>query len=135
MSHSLTSSHSLTPPLPPSVSVLLNQATATVVTVFLFHSVVDKPQLHQLECLKVGGRQLRVVQEVAAKWEELAVHLEFSGSVIKIIKADHRYCEASCREMFHRWLAGEVTWKGLAEALRDMERGNLAEHVEQALSS
>ncbi len=100
---------------------------------FLSHSVVDKPQLHQLECLKVGGQQLRVVQEVAAKWEELALHLQFSGSVIQIIKADHRYCEASCREMFRRWLAGEVTWKVLAEALHDMCRRKLAERLQELL--
>ncbi len=106
---------------------------------FLFRSVADKPQLHQLECLKVGEQLLEIIHQLAPKWEKLALHL-IPDAEIQIIKADHRYCEASCREMFRRWLAGkmvlkEVTWKGLAEALREMGQGNLAERVEQTLSS
>ena len=64
---------------------------------------------------------MRVVQEVAAEWEKLALHLQFPHSVIQIIKTDHRYCEACSRELFRRWLEGEaelkeVTWKGLDES-------------------
>ena len=105
---------------------------------FLFDCVADKPQLHQLAHLRVGGQLLQIIQQVAPKWEKLALHL-VPDTVTQIIKTDHRYCEASCRELFRRWLEEkeelkEVTWKGLTEALYDMGQSTLAERVEQVLS-
>ena len=116
-----------------------NYVTATCsLSPFLFFSAADRPELHELESLKVSSEQLRIIQEVAIKWEKLALHLKFPDRVIEIIKKDHRHSsEDACREMLRRWLAGEsgqeVTWGQLIEALKDMQRSILAEAVQQLL--
>ena len=101
-----------------------------------------KPQLHQLLMLKGSeGKHKRIMQEVGAKWEELAILLEFEYCVIKLIKSDnsgkHGMTELCCQELLARWLDGEacqpVTWGKLVEVIRNLPNDRLATEIEQLL--
>ena len=76
---------------------------------------------------------MKIIQTVAADWEELAFMLQFSDSKIEKLRERDKCCE----EMFHRWLEGkacqEVTWERLIEALGDMGESTLAETIQQLL--
>ena len=100
-----------------------------------------KPKPHQLYLLKVGGRQKRIMLEVAADWEGLALLLEFDYSVIKLIRENNSgrdaRTERCCQDMLCRWLDGEacqpVTWERLVEAIRDIPNDKLATEIQELL--
>lgn len=82
----------------------------------------------------------KVIQKLAANWEEFAYTLQFSYEVVQNIHRDTANfgVESSCREVFTRWLNGEgcepITWERLIEALKDSDRSMLAEELEQRLA-
>ncbi len=101
-----------------------------------------KPKPHQLCVLKgSGGKQKRIMVAVAAKWEELAMLLEFDYCVVKVIRENNRgrdaMTERCCQDMFCRWLDGEacqpVTWERLVQAIRDLPNDTLATDIETLL--
>ncbi len=102
---------------------------------------MDKPKLHQLRLLRVGGEKVLIIQKVAVHWVGLALLLKFDYSVIKIIRENkkHDSCEDACLEMLHRWLEGEachqVTWRVLIQALKDIELDKFARRIEKLLHS
>ena len=69
---------------------------------------------------------MKIIETVAARWEEVALALHFEGHILRNIRYDpHIQCiDTSCREMFQKWLDGEgrepVTWKTLMDALIDI---------------
>ena len=96
----------------------------------------DKPKLHQLNCLKVGSKQLKLVQRIGVDWKQLGLALEFDYDLIEIIERNSHYrIEESCYELLNRWLDGEAcqptTWARLIEALRDAEYSELAIQLKQ----
>ena len=92
-----------------------------------------------MKVLAVGGEKVRVVQEVAVHWKDLAMALRFDYSLIKIIREDNKHdsCVEACEDMFHRWLEGEacqpVTWERLIEALKDIDQSTLGGTVHRLL--
>ena len=49
--------------------------------------VGDKPEMWQLQrFVGVSGRPVRVVEEVCADWEKLALALRFRGGVIRAVE-------------------------------------------------
>ena len=100
-----------------------------------------KPQLHQLDLLKVLDKKKRIILEVGVDWEKLALRLEFDHNVIRTVKENNsgkdERIESSCRDMLCRWLDGEacqpVTWERLVEAIRDIPRDTLATEIEDFL--
>lgn len=102
--------------------------------------IIDaKPELHQLYCLKIGAKQLRVAQTVGVKWMELGLALQFDHNVLTAIEADNSQTSRRCQELLRRWLDGEachpITWVRLIEALNDAEHGNLATDLKQYFSA
>ncbi len=101
-----------------------------------------KPKPHQLYILKgSGGKKKRIMAEVGAKWDELALLLEFDFCVIGLIRENNRgrdaIAERCCQDLFRRWLDGEacqpVTWGRLLEAIKDLENHRLATEIEELL--
>lgn len=83
-----------------------------------------------------SGIKIKVMEEVAAQWDLLAVHLKFPQSVINIIDRDyHNQTERACHQMFQRWLEGEdATWNVLIAALEDIEKQTLASDLRNLLT-
>ena len=91
---------------------------------------VDRPNLYQLQKIEgQGGRTVKLIEQVAPFWDQLACSLHFRPAVIQAIDRDHRKCERACMDMSTRWLEGSarqpVTWKTLIAALRDSGQCNL----------
>ena len=97
------------------------------------------PQLHQLLCLRLGDKQLKLVQSVAADWKQLGVMLELNYDVLQSIQKNNRFiCEDCCLEVLHKWLSGEgcqpITWERLVQALKDLGLTALAAQLHELLS-
>ena len=104
----------------------------------------DKPTLQKLQLLKGhNGRRLKVIEEVAPRWEELASALQFDHLVILQVKADYLHREvAACRHIFTMWLEEErdhlrspVTWETFIQCLTDAEFSHISVELEEILSS
>ena len=111
----------------------------------MLSSPADKPKLYQLQCLQCQEKrvktrrwfgfkgqktrssvpilkQVKIIETVAARWEEVALALHFEGHTIQNIRYDTRIqCVDACCVMLQKWLDGEglhpVTWEILMDAL------------------
>ena len=101
----------------------------------LLFSLVDlcqKPKMRHLTTIKV-------VQTVAAKWEDLADSLEFDHPKVQIIKRNHvQDVVGACKDVLGRWLAGEGdreprTLGILLEALEEIGNSELAKDIHHGL--
>ena len=92
----------------------------------------DRPEMWQLQSfVGVGGRPVRLVENVRADWEMLSLALQFPGGVIRAVgRSQHFQVEAACLTILQKWLDGEgrqpVTWETLVECLEDIRHGTLA---------
>ena len=82
---------------------------------------------------------MRVMETVAARWENLAVALGFDWCVIETIQRDtHFQTTSACRQILQRWLGEKglhpVTWHTLTEALIEAGYPKLAADVRELLS-
>ena len=63
---------------------------------------------------------MKVIEQVAPVWEQLACSLHFDSAAID---RDNRKCKLACMDMFGRRLEGSacqpVSWETLMAALRD----------------
>ena len=106
-------------------------------------SAANCPEVHQLMIMKhkgKEGRTVKVIEEVAAKWEQLASALEFSSAVVRTVRRDNNQdCAAACEEVLRRWVGGAegtrqpVSWTTLIECLRDCDFITLARDLEDVL--
>jgi len=66
---------------------------------------------------------VKIIETVAAKWEQVALALHFEDHTVQNIQYDPRILciETNCCAMFKKWLDGEgcqpVTWETLMDAL------------------
>ena len=100
----------------------------------------SRPKLHQLNCLKVGDQQVRVIQRVGVDWKQLGLALHFDYNLLKAIESDNHFkTHESCCDLLQKWLDGgasqPVTWARLIEALRDCEHSKLAFQLKHILIS
>jgi len=101
----------------------------------------DRPEVYQLMKLKgKNGRTVKVIEGVAAEWEQLAYTLKFSPAVVRNVRRDTTQdCTAACEEVLYRWVNGAegtrqpVSWATLIECLRDCDFSVLARDLENAL--
>lgn len=97
----------------------------------------DVPKLHQLKTLVIGKNEIKIIEELASEWSSFGLLLKFEKFILDNIERDKVQfgCEECCQELFCRWLRGEgsqpSTWAMLVEALRNAERGILAEKLER----
>ena len=105
------------------------------------HATGDKPRLQDLDLLKSrDGREVRIVENVVAKWEKLAIRFGFEGTRISSIKRGAFFQpEDACFKMFIRWLNGEhdlkpPTWYNLIRCLEETnEFLSLARDIKEAI--
>ena len=84
---------------------------------------------------------MRIIDSVAAKWEEVAIALGFDASAIACVRRDHSSdCKAACTLVLQKWLNKEyahickpVTWSTLIECLKDAEFSSLAHRITEIL--
>ena len=90
--------------------------------------------LHQLLCLHCQSTTVRILDTIAAQWEDVAIALDFEGSVIETVRQDtHHQSVPACRTIFQKWLAGggcqPANWSRLIQALTDARLIDLAEQI------
>ena len=100
----------------------------------------DRPEMWQLQSfVGVGGRPVRVMENVCADWEKLALALQFRGGVIRAVRESERpLVESACRCILERWsVDGEgrqpVTWETLVGCLEDIGHSTLASDLRREL--
>ena len=81
---------------------------------------------------------MKIIESIAAKWEEVALALHFEGHTLQNIRYDTRVqCVDACREMFQKWLDGDgsqpATWETLRDCLVDAGFVTLVEDIQQIL--
>lgn len=104
-------------------------------------TVSDRPTLKQLLILNGhNGQRVRVIDSVAAEWEELAIVLGFEPAEINYVKRDYNQnARGACREILTKWLNGEcnhdspITWGTLIQCLIDAGHVGVAEDLQETL--
>ena len=98
------------------------------------------PKLRQLQLLKFpDGTELRIMDKVAPKWDEVAIALGFDGAQIETIEIGAYYQPRNaCRKMFTGWLAGghdlkPPTWDVLVQSLRAAKLTELADVLDSTI--
>ena len=123
----------------PVVIIIIATLLYSLCKIMRTYTIGSAPELHLLLCLKVDGKQLKLVESVAVEWKQLGLALKFNYSLLEAIETKKITCEDCCLEMLHKWLSGEacqpITWERLIEALRDLELASLAAQLEEMLSS
>ena len=100
----------------------------------------DRPKFHELDLIEANGRQVRLIEKVAGRWEEVATRLHFEPNDISIIKRDcfHQSVEC-CRNVFTQWLDGKgrkpVTWGVVIKALSEAGFSEVVNDLRFILSS
>jgi hypothetical protein len=99
-------------------------------------SLDSAPKLHQLDLLECSGKSLKLIQSIAAKWEQIARRLYFDHHVIGIITKDcHQQAELACQSVLTRWLNGEgrqpISWTTLITVLDEADLSSVAEDLKK----
>ena len=81
---------------------------------------------------------MKVIEQVAPFWEQLAYALHFNPAVVATVAHDNHYkCEHACMDMFGRWLNGSarqpVSWETLMVALKDCKLTRLEAELDRVL--
>ena len=89
------------------------------------------PELHHLDLIKGNGKTVRVIEQVAAKWEKVATRLYFKSHDLSHIRQDsHRQTIDACRTVFIEWLQGKgrkpTSWDTVIKALEEADLSELA---------
>ena len=115
------------------------QPVHNVVMYFLSPCIfqADKPELHQLKCLRCRGRTLKIIETVAEQLEqleEMTLALQLEDHFTNTFKGDP---VPACCEMMQQWLDGEgrkpVTWSTLIKSLIEAGFLHLAENLQEIL--
>ena len=99
----------------------------------------EQPTMAQLEHLVAhDGRVIKIVTEVAGRWEKMARRLNFTEAEIEILQRNHiSDVESACSGVFQRWLDGKhrlpVTWHTVVECLREVDLNVAAEDLNTIL--
>ena len=91
-------------------------------------------------------RELRIYKKVAHKWKQIATQLGLEPGEIETISIDyHGKCYECITNVLRQWFenAGNLpnasrypkSWQGLVNLLEDVELGEIAEELKQALDS
>ena len=104
----------------------------------------EKPTLQKLSCYKYNDeskerQRMHIIKELAARWKDVGLALDFGSSDLNNIKRDKGNVEDCCMELMDRWLQGTVqtkpvTWETLLEAMEDAQFVELARKLKGILS-
>lgn len=82
---------------------------------------------------------MKVKESLCTRWENVAVHLNFSPGLIDIIRTENEGPEKIFDGMMKRWLNGTkgtrqpISWRTLLTVFRDIDQGVLAKDIENIL--
>ena len=99
----------------------------------------SEPTIRELHLIEHEGKQIRIINRIAARWETVAALLDFHYSTIEAIRSNSYYPQthSGCQLMFERCLKGEgfrpKTWQTLIKALDGAEFSTLAQEIREAL--
>lgn len=81
---------------------------------------------------------MKVIETIAAQWEELAIALEFEAPVINYLSKDFKHdSKGAAKKVLEIWLKGEsnldkpITWDTLIQCLSNAEQYGLAKDLEE----
>ena len=80
------------------------------------------------------GGMIRIIDEIAWRWDQVAIALEVDQFYINILTRDYpQNSQQACYKMLHYWRenASQVSWGFLVDALRRAEYNALAERIEE----
>ena len=104
------------------------------------HSVLDKKPklLHLLKLQAEGGKEVKILNQVAWKFEEVAYALEFEpGDCRAVLRTTNHDYHKACLKIFEKWLDGEgrkpVTWATLIQALEDADLKEVARELKNTV--
>ena len=111
-----------------------------MMTLFFIH-VGSTPTMPELLNFKAGDRCINIPREIGSKYENFGAQLLQEHTLGHIYDLEHRYRgngeTINCR-ILQEWLEGRgrkpTTWATLARVLHDIEKGELARTLEEALS-
>ena len=97
------------------------------------------PKLHELDLLEYSNKQLKLIDRVAYKWEDIAIRLHFEGHSVSEIEQDAFFqARAACQKMFIKWTQGvgrkPTTWKTLITALKEAGLGEVADELHKVIN-
>ena len=83
------------------------------------------------------GTKIRIIENAASKWKNVAIALGFKGPKIATIEqGSHFQPEDSCLKVFMKWLQGgdnlriPISWGSLTQCLKDAGLSSLATNLE-----
>ena len=109
----------------------------------LFSHADATPTLAKLSVLRTAkGKKIFIVKRLTPYWRELGILLDFDdrGSQLDTIEKAHPTDpKACCQAMFQHWVNGNgmrpCSWRTLIELLEDCDQQELAQEIQDALTS
>lgn len=106
------------------------------------HRLGACPKLHELDLIEDScGKQVRVINKGASKWQAIAMRLHFEGGTItEIFNESQNNMQQACLITFTKWLQGMSdlreprTWNTVIKVLEEADLGELAKHLETVLT-
>ena len=100
----------------------------------------DRPKLHELDLIEDKCQKVKLIEQLAAKWEKLATRLHFEHHHIQKIKHDNPHSsEDCCRTVFMEWLDGRgrqpISWKVIIVAVSEAGFSSVAEDLTSILQN
>ena len=119
----------------------LSIVLGSVWLIFIDYNYIDgQPKIHELERLSFkNGDTIKIIEDIAPKWETVAFGLKLPSSRVEIIKRDYKdRCEDACHEMLQRWLDGingtlGCTWKSMIKVLQESNYSKLAQSLKSSI--
>ena len=101
------------------------------------------PKWHEIDLIKLSsGKEVRIIQGGASKWNSIATRLHFTLDMIDEISENNpKDVQGSCKSVFSKWLKGTKglreprTWRTVVDVLHEAGLGELAKSLEEIMSS
>ena len=98
----------------------------------------DHPKLHELDLIEDKCQKVKLIKDLAAEWEKIAIRLHFESLHIKRIQRDNPHSsEDCCRAAFMEWLEGTgrqpITWKVVVDAVSEAGFTRVAKDLKSIL--
>ena len=105
--------------------------------------VDDTPSLGKLSFLRTAqGKNVKVIQTVAPKWQNLGDMMEFDADGMKLDEISKKFCgddEKCCRAVFQKWIKGDgirpCSWRKLIELLENCKFEELASDLQSVFEA
>ena len=110
-----------------------------LIFILVYFSIGDRPNFYQLQ--KVQGKygEIRVIDTIAGRWEEVAIALHLSPSAIEAVRGSSTRSESAAMSILTRWYEGSgrtpVDWKTFIDSLENAKFHVLAQDLKSITTS